>query len=78
MFLIARHANPPADENKNPAENRLKEKTPHAVTIAGVVLDTLLCIMVDSSPALRAFEDINGVRSVVRILKRAGTPRETR
>ena len=41
-------------------------------------MDTLLCILVDSSPALRAFEEVNGVQAVVKILKRAGTPREVR
>jgi len=46
--------------------------------LSSVVLDTLLCVLVDSSPALRAFEESNGVQAVVKILKRAGTPREVR
>ncbi|KAG6820684.1 hypothetical protein H0H93_013202 [Arthromyces matolae] len=46
--------------------------------LSSVILDTLLCILVDSPAALRVFEDINGNQSVVKILKRAGTPREVR
>ncbi|KAJ7821209.1 cell division control protein 14, SIN component-domain-containing protein [Mycena olivaceomarginata] len=46
--------------------------------LASVILDTLLCILVDSSPALRVFEACHGVHAVVKILKRAGTPREVR
>ncbi|KAJ7784155.1 cell division control protein 14, SIN component-domain-containing protein [Mycena metata] len=46
--------------------------------LASVILDTLLCILVDSSPALRVFETCHGVHAVVKILKRAGTPREVR
>ncbi|KAI0774653.1 cell division control protein 14, SIN component-domain-containing protein [Trametes elegans] len=48
------------------------------VPLASVMIDTLLCILVDSVPALRVFEELNGVQVVVRILKRAGTPREVR
>jgi hypothetical protein len=46
--------------------------------LASAVLDTLLCILVDSSVALRAFEGAKGVQVAVKILKRAGTPREVR
>ena len=46
--------------------------------LSSIVLDTLLCVLVDSPPALRAFEESNGVQAVVKILKRAGTPREVR
>ena len=59
-------------------DDQPKRKDAQPVTLATAILDTLLCIMVDSPPALRAFEEANGVRAVVRILKRAGTPRETR
>lgn len=59
-------------------EDKAARRAAPPATLAGAVLDTLLCIMVDSSPALRAFEEASGVRAVVRILKRAGTPRETR
>ncbi|KAI0797152.1 cell division control protein 14, SIN component-domain-containing protein [Abortiporus biennis] len=48
------------------------------IILASTVLDTLLCILVDSCPALRHFEECNGLQYVVRILKRAGTPREVR
>ncbi|KAF8207835.1 cell division protein Cdc14 [Mycena galopus ATCC 62051] len=46
--------------------------------LASAILDTLLCVLVDSSPALRVFEACHGVHAVVKILKRAGTPREVR
>ncbi|KAH9939362.1 cell division control protein 14, SIN component-domain-containing protein [Epithele typhae] len=48
------------------------------VPLASVVLDTLLCVLVDAVPALRTFEELNGVQVVVKILKRSGTPREVR
>lgn len=46
--------------------------------LTSATLDTLLCMLVDSSPALRVFEDLKGVQAVVKLLKRAGTPREVR
>ncbi|RDB19978.1 Cell division control protein 14 [Hypsizygus marmoreus] len=46
--------------------------------LSSMVLDTLLCILVDSPTALRAFEDASGIQAIVKILKRAGTPREVR
>ncbi|KAG5714981.1 Cell division control protein 14 [Termitomyces sp. T112] len=49
-----------------------------APPLSSVVIDTLLCILVDASTALRAFEDASGTQAVVKILKRAGTPREVR
>ncbi|KAI0355506.1 CDC14-domain-containing protein, partial [Trametes cingulata] len=48
------------------------------IPLASVIIDTLLCVLVDSIPALRVFEELNGVQVVVKILKRAGTPREVR
>lgn len=46
--------------------------------LSSIVLDTLLCILVDAPNSLRSFENVNGVQLVVKILKRAGTPREVR
>ncbi|KAF7981720.1 hypothetical protein HWV62_32313 [Athelia sp. TMB] len=57
---------------------RLEEQTRPPALLSSVVLDTLLCILVDSSASLRAFEDCDGVQVVVKILKTAGTPREVR
>ncbi|KAJ7668143.1 cell division control protein 14, SIN component-domain-containing protein [Mycena rosella] len=51
---------------------------PGPLPLASALLDTLLCILVDAPPALRVFEACHGVHAVVRILKRAGTPREVR
>ncbi|KAG5648727.1 hypothetical protein DXG03_000074 [Asterophora parasitica] len=52
--------------------------SPSSDLLVAYVLDTLLCILVDSNTALRAFEESHGVQAVVKILKRAGTPREVR
>ncbi|KAF8345552.1 cell division control protein 14, SIN component-domain-containing protein [Amanita rubescens] len=46
--------------------------------LSSIVLDTLLCILVDAPNSLRSLENVNGVQLVVKILKRAGTPREVR
>lgn len=46
--------------------------------LPSVVLDTLLCILVDASTSLRAFEGCEGVQAVVKVLKTAGSPREVR
>ncbi|KAF8550496.1 CDC14-domain-containing protein [Imleria badia] len=54
------------------------DKTSSIAHLSSAVLDTLLCVLVDSSAALRTFEDVNGVQAVVKLLKRAGTPREVR
>jgi hypothetical protein len=59
----------------------MRSKTPidtTSIPLSSVVLDTLLCVLVDSSSALRVFEECNGVQAVVKILKTAGTPREVR
>ncbi|KAH0840193.1 cell division control protein 14, SIN component-domain-containing protein [Lanmaoa asiatica] len=54
------------------------DKTSSIAHLSSAILDTLLCVLVDSSAALRMFEDVNGVQAVVKLLKRAGTPREVR
>ncbi len=51
---------------------------PGCPPLASSVLDTLLCVLVDSPSALRTFEECNGLESVVKTLKRAGTDRELR
>ncbi|KAG8949241.1 hypothetical protein FRC04_008843 [Tulasnella sp. 424] len=51
---------------------------PDAPTLASAVLDTLLCVLVDSPPALRVFEEASGVEAVVKTLKRTGVAREVR
>ncbi|KAF7432759.1 hypothetical protein PC9H_004702 [Pleurotus ostreatus] len=51
---------------------------PAPAPLSSTVIDTLLCIMVDSTAALRAFEEAGGLQVIVKILKRAGTPREVR
>lgn len=53
-------------------------KSVSSPSLTSTILDTILCILVDSTPALRAFEQSNGVQAIVKILKRAGSPREVR
>jgi hypothetical protein len=48
------------------------------MTLSSVVVDTLLCILVDSPTALRVFEETNGVRAIVKLLKRAETSKDVR
>jgi hypothetical protein len=77
LLLASRHVSTvrsnSAEDMGSPAR-----ASPQSVPLSSVVLDTLLCILVDSSPALRVFEENNGVQVVVKLLKRAGTPREVR
>lgn len=54
------------------------DKSSSVAHLSSGVLDSFLCILVDSSSALRVFEEVSGVQAVVKILKRAGTPREVR
>ncbi|KAG6330352.1 hypothetical protein ID866_8739 [Astraeus odoratus] len=60
----------------NSSTGLTSDKTSSVAHLSSAVLDSLLCILVDSSPALRTFEEVNGVQAIVKILKRAGTPRE--
>ncbi|PIL37692.1 hypothetical protein GSI_01386 [Ganoderma sinense ZZ0214-1] len=82
LLLVSRHLNPPTTSSTPTSPRNDPSSAPPLkscdVPLASVVLDTLLCVLVDSSPALRVFEDLNGVQVVVKILKRAGTPREVR
>ncbi|KAI6024449.1 hypothetical protein EDC04DRAFT_2606371 [Pisolithus marmoratus] len=61
-----------------PVTSLSPDKSSSVAHLSSAVLDSLLCILVDSPPALRMFEEVNGVQAVVKILKRAGTPREVR
>lgn len=69
---------PPTSPKSGENGSRSSSENVSTISLASIVLDTLLCVLVDSSPALRVFEDLKGVQLVVRILKRAGTPREVR
>ncbi|KAI0638670.1 cell division control protein 14, SIN component-domain-containing protein [Trametes polyzona] len=84
LLLVSRHLEPSSTPSSNvptspkagassaPCQNS------SGIPLASVIIDTMLCILVDSVTSLRVFEDLNGVQVVVRILKRAGTPREVR
>lgn len=76
LLLVSRHLSPPSAIT--PTSSSSRSATSGPPPLSSLVLDTLLCILVDSPIALRAFEESNGVQAVVKILKRAGTPREVR
>ncbi|KIK39476.1 hypothetical protein CY34DRAFT_808264 [Suillus luteus UH-Slu-Lm8-n1] len=77
LLFASRHT-PIIDTSSGENSSQPPEKPAPFLHLTSAVLDTLLCVLVDSSPALRAFEEVNGVQAVVKILKRAGTPREVR
>jgi len=82
LLVISRHLASPSLNQKQPAASG--EVHPHDKQVASpsvlpnAVLDTLLCILVDSSRSLRVFEGCNGVQTIVKLLKRAHTPRDVR
>ncbi|PBK66971.1 hypothetical protein ARMSODRAFT_1020939 [Armillaria solidipes] len=75
LLLTSRHAPCPSDPNTSGSLLKTRESQ---APLSSIVMDALLCILVDSSAALRSFEECNGVQAIVKILKRAGTPREVR
>lgn len=82
LLVISRHLpSPPHDSKQSTASDGTRtpsEGVAPPSPLSNAVLDTLLCILVDSSPSLRVFEDCNGVQTVVKMLKRAHTPRDVR
>ncbi|KAA1466468.1 CDC14-domain-containing protein [Dentipellis sp. KUC8613] len=87
LLLVSRHLTFGSDEantagTSTPSNAGTKppaaKQDSSTVPLTSAALDTLLCILVDSSPALRIFETLNGVHIVVKILKRANTPRDVR
>lgn len=75
LLLASRHLYLMNEEDRSGSG---RNQQVNEVPLTSIVLDTLLCILVDSPSALRMFENAQGVQVVVRILKRAGTPREVR
>ncbi|KAJ3847901.1 cell division control protein 14, SIN component-domain-containing protein [Lentinula lateritia] len=76
LLLASRHVPSNIDSPASSSNSSKRGVTPPSLT--STILDTMLCILVDSTPALRAFEECNGVQAIVKILKRAGSPREVR
>ncbi|KAH6914701.1 cell division control protein 14, SIN component-domain-containing protein [Coprinopsis sp. MPI-PUGE-AT-0042] len=76
LLLASRHL--PLSSSNNADTNECRKQGSTEPPLTSLVLDTLLCILVDSSAALRMFEIVGGPQAVVRILKRATTPREVR
>ncbi|KAG1740260.1 cell division control protein 14, SIN component-domain-containing protein [Suillus occidentalis] len=75
-LLYAFRHTPIIDTSSGEISPNYQKKPAPTLHLTSAVLDTLLCVLVDSSPALCAFEEVNGVQAVVKISKRAGTPRE--
>ncbi|KAE9404903.1 hypothetical protein BT96DRAFT_935364 [Gymnopus androsaceus JB14] len=77
LLLASRHVSPTISASTSSSGSPKSGPSPDP-SLTSTILDTILCILVDSTPALRAFEQCNGVQAIVKILKRAGTPREVR
>jgi hypothetical protein len=82
LLIISRHLASPSLSPKQPnPSDEARTHNEEAATSSALpngVLDTLLCILVDASQSLRVFEGCNGVQTVVKLLKRAQTPRDVR
>ena len=82
LLIFSRHLASPLPASRLPTpsdEVRTHSEEPVSPSVLpNAVLDTLLCILVDSSQSLRVFEDCSGVQTVVKLLKRAHTPRDVR
>jgi hypothetical protein len=80
LLWVSRHCGKPESDDLSTSTASSPDQKPKAVSVglAAAVLDTLLCILVDSSSALRTFESVNGVHTVVKLLKRSNTLRDVR
>ena len=82
LLIISRHLASPLLGSKQPTpSDEACTQSKDAImpsALPNAVLDTLLCVLVDSSQSLRVFEDCNGVQTIVKLLKRAQTPRDVR
>jgi len=82
LLIISRNlASPSPGSNQPTPSNEARTPSEEAISpsvLPNAVLDTLLCILVDSSRSLRVFESCNGVQTIVKLLKRAHTPRDVR
>lgn len=78
LLLISRHMSPGSINKTTKPNDVNKTGESNEPPLASAVLDTLLCIMVDSPPALRIFEVSGGIEMVVKLLRRAGIVREVR
>ncbi|KAJ3758565.1 cell division control protein 14, SIN component-domain-containing protein, partial [Lentinula raphanica] len=76
LLLASRHV--PSSIFDTAASTSSPKKNALPPSLTSTILDTMLCILVDSTLALRSFEQCNGVQAIVKILKRAGSPREVR
>ena len=77
FISISKHIpqSPDASDSKPLTEEGL---LPPVSNLANSVLDTLLCVLVDTPKATRCFEDVGGLDIIVRTLKRPGVSRDVR
>lgn len=81
LLSIYRHgSSKPFDNSTNSPSSSISslEDQQWHPSLASAILDALLCILVDSPSAIRMFEELKGVEYIVKILKRAVIPKDTR
>lgn len=77
ILTISRHI-PESVEIPNPKLSSKQTPGTERPNLGSAVLDTLLCVLVDSPAALRCFEEIGGLDTVVRTLKRSDVSKDDR
>jgi hypothetical protein len=88
LLLLSRHVpntvievsaptTPTKDSHSIPIASKNASSSP-SPTLSSTIIDTLLCVLVDSPEGLRCFEEVGGLDAVVRTLKRAGVLKETK
>ena len=86
LLLLSRHvpnadigvstpATPTKPSYSTTTNSKAVSSTP-SPTLSSLIIDTLLCVLVDSPEGLRSFEEVGGLDAVVRTLKRAGVLKE--
>ena len=86
LLLLSRHvpnadievstpATPTKSSSSTTTNNKAVSSTPSPM-LSSLIIDTLLCVLVDSPEGLRSFEEVGGLDAVVRTLKRAGVLKE--
>ncbi|KAH8113321.1 cell division control protein 14, SIN component-domain-containing protein [Phellopilus nigrolimitatus] len=78
LLSVCRHSKPFTNMTNSPSNANMSMEQQCNPSLASAILDTLLCVLVDSPPAIRAFEDAKGVELIVKTLKRAAIPRDVR
>jgi hypothetical protein len=88
LLLLSRHVpnavtevstptTPTNSSHSTPTASKAASSSPSPI-LSSTIIDTLLCVLVDSPEGLRSFEEVGGLDAVVRTLKRAGVLKETK